>query len=397
MVVIPCRAPLTVRAPMKHDTREVLRMVISDPPVVFVCQIRTPPHITEGRPNGLRLRCGALKKDSFQRVLGRWRVRISGRIGLQLVKQCGQRIAGWAIAPHDVKRRPACSRVVERSDEYLGDIRTGNSVTNRQRQRALGHEQRTLATRAVQQDPGSNDGVLEPARANRVLRPLAPHQGIAFVEIEDGRGPRAARNTTGCHVQKATAESHPLSRSQRIHDAAILGFSNVPLRRRAATPATSGKYHVRGALKGRGKRVWLRDVTGNELEGRSEPCPRALRVPGKDTDWYTLTLQGVRSEKARAPSTADYEDESVGAQELKRLPHIKGCSHGEKERCKEHVRCGSNEGHKRNGQGCPGQVSQDTQNETGEKQRREIKSDWGKQARHERLVAVFEAPHNHGY
>jgi len=48
MVVIPCRAPLTVRAPMKHDTREVLRVVISDPPVVFVCQIRTPPHITRG-------------------------------------------------------------------------------------------------------------------------------------------------------------------------------------------------------------------------------------------------------------------------------------------------------------------------------------------------------------
>src|SRR5216117_2904153 len=84
-------------------------------------------------------------------------------------------------------------------------------------------------------------------------------------------------------------------------------------------------------------------------------------------------------------------------QELKRLPHIRGGSHGEKERCKEHVRYGGNEGHKRNGQGRPGEVSQDSQNETGEKQRREIKSDWGEEARHERLVAVLKTPHNHRY
>src|SRR3989442_2466342 len=102
-------------------------------------------------------------------ISDRWRRRISGRISLQLVKEYGQRIAGWAIAPHDFERRPDRSRVVERSDEHVGDIGPGDPVVNGQRQRALRHHDSTLAPWAVEQNPGSDDGVLEPTAANLVL------------------------------------------------------------------------------------------------------------------------------------------------------------------------------------------------------------------------------------
>ena len=204
-------------------------------------------------------------------ISDRWRRRISGRISLQLVKEYGQRIAGRAIAPHDFERRPDRSRVVERSDEHVGDIGPGDPVVNGQRQRALRHHDSTLAPWAVEQNPGSDDGVLEPAAANLVLGALAPHQRIAFVEIEEHGGPGPARDTACCHVQKAAAESHPLSCDQSIHDAAILRVSNVPLRRGTATSATGGKHHVSGALKGAGKRVSLRDITCDDVKRRSEP------------------------------------------------------------------------------------------------------------------------------
>src|SRR3989442_54630 len=182
------------------------------------------------------------------RVLGPWRERISALIWLQLVKEYGQRIAGRAIAPHEFERRPDRSRVVERGDEHVGDIGPGDPVANGQRQRALRHHDSTLAPWAVEQNPGSDDGVLEPAAANLVLGALAPHQRIAFVEIEEHGGPGPARDTACCHVQEAAAESHPLSCSQRIHDPAILRLSNMPLPRGTTTPPTGGKHHMTGAV-----------------------------------------------------------------------------------------------------------------------------------------------------
>jgi len=228
------------------------------------------------------------------------------RIWLQLVKESGQRIARRAIAPHNFKRRPDRSRVIERSDEDGGDIRPSDPIANRQREGALCYKQRMLIPRTVEQDPGSDDAVLESAAANLVLRALTPDQRITLVEVEEHRGPGMTRHTTGGHIQKATAASHALSCGQGIHDALILGFSNVRLRRGTTTAATRGKHDMSRTLEGAGNRVLLRDIAGHELEGRSEPCPRALRVPGKDTDWYTLTLQVVHNEKARASSTADY-------------------------------------------------------------------------------------------
>ena len=72
------------------------------------------------------------------------------------------------------------------------------------------------------------------------------------------------------------------------------------------TPPPGGKHHVCRAFKDAGERLWLSDITADDVERRSEFCLRTHRVPGEDTDWYTLTLKGERSEKARPSSTADY-------------------------------------------------------------------------------------------
>ena len=178
------------------------------------------------------------------------------------------------------------------------------------------HDYRTLATRAVEQDPGSDDGVLEPTAADRVLRAFSPHQRIAFVEIEEHGGPGSTRDTTCRHVQKATGESHLLSCGQSIHDAAILRLSNVPLRREMTTPATGGKYYVRSALEGRGNGVLLCDVAGDEVERRPEPGLRAYRVPGEDTDRHTLTLKALSNEKTRASSATYHKDKLVDTHEV---------------------------------------------------------------------------------
>jgi len=238
------------------------------------------------------------------------------RIWLQLVKECGQGIAGRAVAPYNFERGPDRSWVAEGSDEHVGDIGPGDPVANGQRQGALRHDQRMLARRTVEQNPGSDDGVLEPAAANLVLGALAPHQRIAFVEIEEHGGPGPARDTACCHVQKAAAESHPLSCSQSIHDAAILRLSNVPLRRGTTTPPTGGKHHMSGAVDGAGNGVRLRDVTCDDGERRSEPRPRTFRISGEDTNRHTLALEALRNEKARSSGPTDHDDKLVDTHEV---------------------------------------------------------------------------------
>ena len=64
MVVIPRGAPLAVGAPMKHDAREVLRVVVSDTPVARVREIRTPRRMVEWPPNEMRVSCGAMLERS---------------------------------------------------------------------------------------------------------------------------------------------------------------------------------------------------------------------------------------------------------------------------------------------------------------------------------------------
>src|SRR6266516_394718 len=255
-------------------------------------------------------------------ISDRWRRRISGRIWLQLVKEYGQRIAGRAIAPHDFERRPDRLRVVERSDEHVGDIGPGDPVANGQRQGALRHHDSTLAPWTVEQNPGSDDGVLEPAAANLVLGALAPHQRIAFVEIEEHGGPGPARDTACCHVQEAAAESDPLSCGQRIHDATILRLSNVPLHRGTTTPPTGRKHHMSGAVDGAGNGVRLRDVTCDDGERRSEPRPRTFRISGEDTNRHTMTLEALRNEKARSSGTTDHDDNLVDTHEVIRRPTV---------------------------------------------------------------------------
>jgi len=68
---------------------------------------------------------------------------------------------------------------------------------------------------------------------------------------------------------------------------------------------------VRRTLKGRRKRRWLSDITGDDLERRSEFRLHPYRVPSEDADGQTLVLKALRNEQAGPSRTTDYYDTLV--------------------------------------------------------------------------------------
>ena len=81
--------------------------------------------------------------------------------------------------------------MIERCDQYLGDIGAGDVKAEGQRQCLLRDSYRAVPSRSMKQDAGTYYCVIESTATNLFLRTLAPSKGIAFVEIER-RCPRGA-------------------------------------------------------------------------------------------------------------------------------------------------------------------------------------------------------------
>ncbi len=86
--------------------------------------------------------------------------------------------------------------MVHRGHDHGRDIRSGDSVADRERQRVLRESNRSLPTWLIQQETRSDNRVVERARADRTLGTLPPDECVALVQIEQDAEQRTACHTT---------------------------------------------------------------------------------------------------------------------------------------------------------------------------------------------------------
>src|SRR5215469_14414491 len=97
----------------------------------------------------------------------------------------------------------------------------------------LAHFNRSSASRAVGENAGANNRIIEPAPPYLVFSKPAPLQGVSLNEIEENCHHRGFRYSNGRHVKESTVESSIASRSNCVLYAIVFRGDDQSLARRA--------------------------------------------------------------------------------------------------------------------------------------------------------------------
>ena len=126
----------------------------------------------------------------------------------------------------------------ERGDEASRDVRPGDPVLERERERTLGHHERVPPAGAIQQHARPYDRVVHSAATDFGFGPAAPDQGIPFVQVQATGGERGDGHPARGHVEEAPSKfALPRRRQHMTHTVVFCGFDpGFGCRMAAATP-----------------------------------------------------------------------------------------------------------------------------------------------------------------
>ena len=208
--------------------------------------------------------------------------------------------------------------MIEGSDERFRDIRAGDPIPWRERERSLSHHERVPAAWTVQQHAGSDDRVLQAAGPDLVLSAPPPAERIPFVQIEAEGPERAREDAAGRHVEEAAGESHLPRRRERVKHSVVFRRLDLSLTDGTATSASSGEDKVSCRLDRSREGLRFGDVSGNELNRRAEAIRRASGVPRKHPNRTSPSVQQLRDQQPGAPGASDYQNQLAASMELVR-------------------------------------------------------------------------------
>src|SRR2546425_11889636 len=97
-----------------------------------------------------------------------------GLIRFQSAEQCRPIRPPRSFAPLDLECRPGCVRMKQSFHQCLGHVTASYALTKRQRRCILAQLNLALMSRPVKEECHSNNGIVETAGSNRVLRASAP-------------------------------------------------------------------------------------------------------------------------------------------------------------------------------------------------------------------------------
>src|SRR2546427_10154378 len=97
-----------------------------------------------------------------------------GLIRFQAAEQCRPIRPPRSFAPLDLECRSGRVRMKQSFHQCLGHVTASYALTKRQRRRVLAHLNVALMSRPIKEERHSNNGIVETAGSNRVLRASAP-------------------------------------------------------------------------------------------------------------------------------------------------------------------------------------------------------------------------------
>jgi ABC-type uncharacterized transport system YnjBCD substrate-binding protein len=209
--------------------------------------------------------------------------------------------------PHGVEGGVAGTRVQQRPREYLGRVGAADPMSPAHRVMMLADLDRTRARRSVDEDPGVDDRVLEPAVAKRPFRPPPPLQRISFDEVEQGRDERGAGRPDGAHQQEAARKADLPRRRDRVEHPVEFGRPDDRLRGRPLGHARGVDQVVHVGDRG-SQCPGVGDVAPHDLHGAVELRTRSLRVVGEETEVEAVIRQAPSDELTGAPGASDDQD-----------------------------------------------------------------------------------------
>ncbi len=187
--------------------------------------------------------------------------RVRPNVGIQPIQEPIPRLWRASLPPYRLEGGARSLGMVHGLEKDLRNIGAGDSIAQGKRKRVLCDLDSVFPSGSVQQDAGSDHGVLQTARANLSLRASTPEQRIALPQIQTTCRERRGHQTAGRHVEESAAESEAPAGGESVQHPLVLGFLDSPLANRVATSTSRRKHDLTRSVDCRPQRLRLGDVT----------------------------------------------------------------------------------------------------------------------------------------